>query len=70
MPVAAIGAIMDMVEKSEELRRRVKERAALFCDDNYRFITPQDLLIIENAMLIGALIVGELEMEELANGTD
>ncbi len=61
---------MDMVEKSEELKRRVKQRAALFCADNYRFTTAQDLLVIENAMLIGALIIGELEMEELKDGID
>jgi hypothetical protein len=59
---------MDMVEKSEELTRRIKERAASFCADNYRFTTAQDLLIIEQAMIIGALIAGELEMEELTDG--
>lgn len=61
---------MDMVQKTEELKRRIKQRATLFCMDNYRFTTAQDLIIIENAMLIGALVVGELEMEDLKDGTD
>jgi hypothetical protein len=61
---------MDIVEKTDELRRRIEVRAALFCADNYRIPTAQDLLIIQSAMLIGSLVAGELAMEELSNGTE
>ena len=52
-----------LTDKSDELIQRIKEQAVLFCADNYRFVTASDLLVIENAMLIGATIKGEVSLE-------
>ena len=53
--------------QSEEVTRRIKQRATLFVIDNLRNPTPMDFVMIENAMMIGALIHGEVEMEFMEN---
>ena len=49
---------------NDEIIARIKERAATFVKDNYVNPLPQEYLIVENAMLIGASIVFEVEAEE------
>lgn len=49
---------------NERIIIEIKRRAALFCADNFTVPTPEDLLVIENAMLIGASIAFENEAAE------
>ena len=59
-----------MIDESAELVSRIKERAAQFCADNYRFVTNSDLLVIENAMMIGASVRLQLEQEKISTEND
>lgn len=61
---------MDVAAQSERLISEIKRRAALFCTDNFTRPTPSDLLIIENAMLIGASISNEVATADLREETD
>ena len=52
----------------EELLRRIKKRAALFCVNNLRYSSASDILVIENAMMIGAILQLSIEQEKLVVG--
>ena len=52
-------------KQSEEITRRIKERAALFVFDNFRRPSRSDILVIESAMMMGASIAHEMEMDRL-----
>ena len=55
---------MDAIElQSERIVMEIKRRAMAFVNDNYRNPTPQDLLAIETAMLIGSSITLEVQAE-------
>jgi hypothetical protein len=56
-------AALDYIAATEELQRRIKERARLFVIDNLRNPTASDFLYTENAMMIGASIQTEVQME-------
>jgi hypothetical protein len=55
---------------TEEIIQKTKKRAFLFCIDNYTSFTPQELLLIETAMLIGASIAEEEMGKQLAKETN
>jgi hypothetical protein len=57
---------MDAITKSDRLVNEIKQRAWLFALDNLIAPTERDRLMIENAMLIGASIASELELEDHA----
>lgn len=52
-----------MMDMTDEIIRRIKERAKVFVIDNIRHPTLMDFIIIENAMLIGSMVRCEVEME-------
>jgi hypothetical protein len=52
-----------MIEETEELLRRIKQRSVMFVIDNIQDPTPSDFIFVENAMMVGATIKGEVVME-------
>jgi hypothetical protein len=61
--VAVAGGSNRMVDEAAELNRRIEQRAMLFVLNNIQSPTPRDFMVIENAMRIGAMIKGEVEMD-------
>ena len=57
------GGSNRMVEETEELLRRIEQRSIMFVIDNIENPTPSDFVFVKNAMLIGATIKGEVQME-------
>ena len=57
----------DIMPHDENLIKTIKERAKLFVTDNFTNPSKSDLLIIEQAMLIGASIAIENDAEELSD---
>jgi hypothetical protein len=47
-----------------DVTKTIKERAEVYVDDNITNPTNMDYLLIENAMLIGANIVYEAQLEK------
>ncbi len=54
---------MTVQEQSNKLIIEIKKRARAFVNDNYNNPLEQDYQLIENAMLIGAVV--QMEMETL-----
>jgi hypothetical protein len=52
-----------MIEETEELLRRIKQRSVMFVIDNIQDPTPSDFIFVENAMMVGATIKGEVVLE-------
>jgi hypothetical protein len=57
---------MEVHEESDLLIQEIKRRARLFAFDNLSFPSDRDILMIENAMLIGATIDNEVRTEILS----
>ena len=58
---------MAPVERHDEFMKRLRERAMLYVMDNINYPTEQDIIYTINAMLIGASIKVEIDLEELKN---
>ena len=54
-----------MINEAEEMLRRIDAQATQFCVDNYRHPTAQDILVIKNAMMVGAAIRMAIEQENV-----
>lgn len=66
MDDTTLGAILgsgSVVDEAEELLRRIDQSVEFFVHDNYHNPSPRDFLVIKNAMLIGATIKGEVQMD-------
>ena len=50
---------------AERLIQEINRRAVLYCNEAYTAPTSQDLMVVRNAMLIGAEIVNNTHAEEL-----
>jgi hypothetical protein len=63
-----------MADKAK-LQQAIKAAAAKFADENYRFPTENDRLILENAMMTGIILfmdfqAGEFSVEHNHRGQD
>lgn len=54
-----------MATTGDPITDEVKRRAVLFVDDNFTNPTPSDYLIIQTAMMVGASIALEKNVDEL-----
>jgi hypothetical protein len=54
---------MTVADEAEELIRRIENQATMFVIDNIRGFSHNDIMMIKNAMLIGASIQGELQLK-------
>jgi hypothetical protein len=61
--LAGLNGNLRVVEETDELLRRIEQRSIMYVIDNIDDPTPSDFIFVKNAMLIGATIKGEVQME-------
>ena len=55
---------MGIVEFTDELMKRLRDRSQEFVMDNIENPTESDFTLIHNAMMVGSIVRGDLEMKK------